>query len=227
MKKFLKVLALILMIPLAVALPVFLAQTINEDAKVYAQTADDIQQRIEKYKTQLPEEPTKSVLDRLKLRCSVSQTALKNVQTRVEPVQEKRVNAYKEVNAALTELVTVLEEADIDVTDLKAQATVFKEKTDALVVEIDAYKQAVSDAAELDCNADPLALTAAIQEGRNRLTTIVSSVPDIREHVDNLLKPSLQKVKADLQVQQNAEQAPATDSTEVPATEQGATDATQ
>lgn len=206
------------MLPLAVALPVLLAQTINEDAKVYAQ-AGSLQERVDKYKTQLSEQPTKSELDRLKLRCSVAQTALKNVQTRVAAVQEKRVNAYTEVNGAVTELVTVLEKANIDVTDLKTQSNVLKEKTDAFTVELKAYKQAVDDAAEIDCANDPLALKAAIQEGRNRLTTLVSSVTDISEHINNLLKPSLQKVKADLEVQQSANQAPATT--------EGATDATQ
>ncbi len=218
MKKALKVLSFIVLLPLAVALPVFLAQTINEDAKVYAQ-AGNLQERVEKYKAGLSEQPSSSELDRLKLRCSVAQTALKNTQTRVATVQEKRVNAYAGVNEAVTELIAALDSANIDATDLKTQTAVLKEKTDAFATELVAYKQAVDDSAELDCATDPLALRAAIQEGRNRLTTLISSATDITQHVNNLLKPSLQKIKADLQVQQNA--------AEVPPVTEGATDAAQ
>lgn len=217
MRKILKVLVFVIMLPLAVALPVYLAQTINEDAKVYAQ-AGSLQERVEKYKTQLSEQPSTSELERFKLRCSVAQTALKNVQTRVADVQEKRVNAYTEINNSLDELIAALDKSNIDTTDLKVQVTTLKEKIDAFNVELAAYRQAVEDSTSVDCSTDPLALKASIQEGRNRLTTLVSSVTDIKEHINNLLKPSLQKVRADLVVQKQASQTETT---------QGATDAAQ
>ena len=209
MKKVLKFFVFVVLVPVAVSLPVFLTQTINEDAKVYAQ-ADSLQERINTYKATLKDTPSRSQLDRLKLRCNVSQTALKNLQTRVGATQEKRVGAYGTIQTKLDELITVLEQKDIELTDLKAQTAEFEKKVASFTEDLEAYKQAVDDAAALDCTEDPLALRAAIQEGRNRLTKLVSSVGEIRSHVNNLLKPSLLKVKEDLVTQANtAESSPA------------------
>jgi len=220
MKKTIKFLVFVVFVPVAASLPVFLAQTINEDAKVYAQ-ADSRQERIEKYKANLKETPTKSQLERLKLRCSVSQTALGNLQTRLTSTQKKREAVYNTVQTKLDNLITVLEEKEVELTDLKAQTNQYKKKTTTFNTNLEAYKQAVEDAAELDCNTDPLALQAAIQEGRNRLTKLVSSVNDIRSHINNVLKPSLLNVKEDLKTQANAPRP------ETEASEQGATDGTE
>lgn len=209
MKKALKVLAFIVMLPLALGVPVFLTQTIQEDARVYAQT-ETLQDRVQRYKSQLGEEPSRAELERLKLRCSVSQTALKNLQTRVATAQESRTEAYNSINTKLNELISVLNEASIETADLKAQTDALKKKTDAFAGDLAAYKQAIDDASEVNCAEDPLALRAAIAEGRNRLTKLVSSVSDIRTTINNLVKPSLQKVKADLQTQAAAtEEVPA------------------
>lgn len=222
MKKVLKVFVFIVLVPVAVSLPVLLIQTIDEDAKVYAQS-DSLQERINAYKSSLKDTPSRSQLDRLKLRCNVSQTALKNLQTKVGSAQENRVAAYGTIQTRLNELITVLEEKEIDLTELKAQTAELEKKVTSFTTDLNAYQQAVDDAAELDCTEDPQALQAAIQEGRNRLTKLVSSVGDIRSHINNLLKPSLVKVKEDLVTQANtAEQA-----TEPSATEGVTTDGTE
>lgn len=209
MKKALKVLVFLVMLPLAVGVPVFLSRTIQEDAQVYAQT-ETLQDRVKRYKAQLGEDPSKSELDRLKLRCSVSQTALKNLQTRVTAAQESRTEAYNSIHTKLNELITVLNEANIETSDLTAQTKALKAKTDAFATNVTAYQQAVTDASEINCSEDPLALRAAIAEGRNQLTKLVSDVSEIRSSINNLVKPSLQKVKKDLQTQASAaEQTPA------------------
>lgn len=210
MKKILKALSFIVLLPLAVALPVFLAQTINEDARVYAQSSN-LQERVEKYKTKLSEQPAKTELDRLTLRCEVSQNALKNVNTKVASVKEKRVEVYKNLVTDLDELIVVLEQSSVDVTDLKAQVDVLKTMIETFTTDIETYRQVVEDASELDCATDPLALKASIQEGRKNLSTLVTQMTEIKAHINNLVKPSLAKIKADLQAQQAESQAAPTE----------------
>lgn len=222
MNKFLKVLIVLVAIPVTALAALLLTQTVALDSQVYAQNSS-LQQRIEKYKTGLSNNPTKGDLERLKLRCDVAQTVLKNVNTRATTAQEKRVNAYDNITKNLNDLVTVLKEKSIETTKLEAEITDFQAKVDQYKTDAESYKQAVADAGELKCTDDPLALKAAIQESRNDLQKLQTEVADIRTYVNNVIKPTLQQIRSDLVTQQAAnEGTPA-----VTAPAQGDTNATQ
>lgn len=203
MNRFVKILIILALLPVSIMLPVFLAQTISLDSQVYAQTSTQ-QQRVEQYKTKLGTAPTQSELNKLKLHCTVAQGNLKTLDTRVEKVQEKRTKAYTTINERLQKLIDALNAKSIATDKLGEQAKELKAKTDTFNTDLAAYKQAVTDASAMDCAADPLAMKAALQESRNIHDRLVTEITGIREHVNNLVKPSLVQVKADLQAQQNA-----------------------
>lgn len=203
MNKFIKVLIVVLAIPVSVAAAVLLSQTISNDSSVYAQTAN-LQERVEKYKASLSTNPSQNDLNRLKLRCSVAQSVLKNVSTRATKAQENRVAAYDSILKNLNDLVTALKAKSIDTTKLEAEIKDLQAKVDQYKKDAAVYDQAVADGAELKCSDDPLALRAAIQESRNKLEVLKTQVADIRTTINNVIKPTLKQIRADLVTQQQA-----------------------
>lgn len=222
MNRFVKALIILILIPVAVITPVFLVQTMALDAQVSAQQGT-MQQRVEQYKAKLQTPPSQTVLNKLKLRCSVAQERLKAVGVRAGTVQEKRTAAYGSVNKTLEDLTTALKEKSVTTTNLEAESKELKDKTDAFATDLTAYKQAVDDAAAADCSTDPLALWAALQDARNYHTKLVQEVADIRTYVNNVIKVTLKQTKDDLVTQQQA----AAGAQATPDTTGGTTGATQ
>lgn len=197
MRKLLKVLTFAVLLPLSIAIPVYIAQTITLDSHVYAQ-ANTMQKRIEAYKTKLANNPGQADLNRLKLRCSVAQNVLGNVSTRSTNAQQKRSQAYTKINSTLDDLIKVLKVESIETTKLEAQAKELKSKTDTFNKTQAAFTIAVKDAAELKCEQDPLALQAAIQEARNLQSQLLTQAADIRTYVTNVLKPTLKQLRSEI-----------------------------
>lgn len=215
MNKFTKLLLTLILVPLAVMVPVFLAQTLSIDAHVTAQQSN-LQQRIEQYKSKLQKQPSKSDLDKLKLRCTVAQERLKAIATKTGTIQEKRVGAYDSINKSLTDLTAVLKEKNVTTTTLEANTKELKTKTDAFKADMAAYKQAVEDASNVDCANDPLALKASLEEARNYHTKLMQEVADIRSYINNVVKITLKQVRDDLVTQQKTTNDASSDTSNQP-----------
>ncbi len=223
MNKYLKALIVVIVLPIAVVLAVFLAQTLAIDAHVVAQQ-DTLQQRVEQYKKKLQTQPTQADLNKLKLRCNVAQDRLKSVSERAKKVQEKRTASYDSINKSLQDLIVVLKAKSISTTNLEAQSKELKSKTDAFSADLKTFQQATEDASTADCAGDPLALKASLENARVAHTKLLQEVSDIRVYIKNVIKVTLKQIREDIVTQQKA-------STEVPATSTqatgGATNATQ
>lgn len=209
--------AFTVLLPLSIFIPVYVAQTITLDSHVYAQ-ANTLQKRVDAYKKKLQNNPSQSELDRLKLRCSVAQNVLKNVQTRTTNAQQKRTEAYTKINKTLDELVVTLKAESIDTTKLEAQAKELATKTAAFSKTQEQFTQAVKDANELKCTDDPLALRAAIQEARTLQTQLQTQSAEIRTYITNVLKPTLKQIRQDVetQIQKRTPEAPKPNEQEQP-----------
>lgn len=209
MNKFLKVLIITILLPLTVVSSAFMAQTLHLDAQVSAEQST-LQQRVEQYKAKLQTQPSKTDLDKLKLRCSVAQDRLKSLSERISKVHKSRTEGYASINKTLEELTIDLKAKNISVTKLEEQNKQLKAKTDTFSSDITAYKQSIDDAVALDCAADPLALKAAIIDAANYNVKIIPEVADIRNHINNVTKVTLKQIKDDLVVQRDAKdnQAP-------------------
>jgi hypothetical protein len=208
MNKHAKFLIIALVLPVSILIPVYLAQTISIDSQVHAQ-ASTLQQRIEQYKSKLGTNPNQSQLNRFKLRCGVTQTALKGLQTKVTTGQESRVKVYDKILEDVNTLSAKLKEKSISTTKLDSYIKEVEAKIKQYKTDVAVYKQAVEDAAANDCTIDPLGLQAAIQEARNSHAKLITNVADIRAYVNNVIKPALSQVKTDLQAQQPQSSTPA------------------
>jgi len=180
-----------------------LAQTVSLDSQVYAQQST-LQQRVEQYKSQLNANASKADLSRLKLRCSVAQTVLKNLTTRITTAQTNRTKVYSNIDQSLKDLTVVLKEKSIETTKLEEQTKELNAKINQFNKDAKVYQQAVDDAANIDCTKDPIALKAAIQVSRLKRESLTSEVTDIRQYINNVIKPTLVQVRADIVTQQKA-----------------------
>ncbi len=200
MDKRIKIIAVAILLPISVVVPALLAQTIAMDSQVYAQQST-LQQRVDAYKVKLGTAPSAAELNKLKLRCSVAQTVFKNLQTKTSDVQKKRVEVYTNIATSLTDLQTALKAKSIDTAKLDAQMKDLETQTTQFKTDMEIYKQAVEDSANIDCATDPLALRAALEEARVAHAKLVVEVAAIRTTVNNTIKPTLVQVKADLVAQ--------------------------
>lgn len=200
MNKYIKALIVLIILPITVVITSFSVQTLTLDEQVSAQQTN-LQQRVELYKQRLQAQPSKSELNKLKLRCRVSQQRLKSIAEKSSNVQTKRNLAYGSINKSLEELLAVLKQKGINTSNLETQTKELKSKTDTFAVDMSAYKQALEDSSTSDCATDPLAVKASLEEARNYRVKLAQEIEDIRVYIANVLKISLKQAKADLEAQ--------------------------
>lgn len=203
MNKYIKAFIIFAALPISVLVPAFVAQTFTLDSQVYAQQSS-LQERVEGYKNNLATPPTKTELDRAKLRCGVSQTVLKEVQGRLASVQEGRDKAYGAIGDALETLEEALVSEEYESSELTSNRQDLTSKLGSFNNSMANYKQAIDDAVSLNCEEDPLALLAAIDSARRSHEQLVGGAADLRSYVNNVIKTTLQQVKSDLEVQHQA-----------------------
>ncbi len=200
MNKYIKALIVLIILPITVVVTSFFVQTLTLDEQVSAQQTN-LQQRVEQYKQRLQKQPSKADLEKLKLRCSVSQQRLKSIAEKASNVQTKRNLAYGNINKSLEELIVALKQKGVNTSNLETQSKELKSKTDTFAVDMAAYKQALEDSSTSDCLTDPLAIKASLEEARNYRVKLAQEIEEIRVYITNVLKISLNQAKSDLETQ--------------------------
>ncbi len=215
MNKFIKIVAVLLLLPLSVVIPTLSLESYYT-LPTSAQTTTDasLEERKEAYKAKLKEELSSAVQQRIKLRCLAVQTNIKALNVRVETVQTKRGAAYEKILTKLEDLTVKLDAKAYDTTSLKENISTLSAKVDAYKAAMDDYSQAVEDLTVIDCAQDPTSFKAALEEARTQHEALVGSVRDIREFVLNTIKPQLQVIRADFVKAKEAETTTTTETTE-------------
>ncbi len=198
MNKFIKIVAVMLLLPLSVVIPTLSLESYYT-LPTSAQTTTDasLEDRKEAYKAALKEELSTAVQQRIKLRCLAVQTNIKALNVRVETVQTKRGAAYEKILTKLNDLTTKLEAQAYDTTSLKANIATLSAKVDEYKAAMTEYSQAVDDLTVIDCAQDPTSFKAALETARTQHEELVGIVRDIREMVANTIKPQLQTIRAE------------------------------
>src|SRR5690606_1578928 len=198
--KFIKVVAVLLLLPLSVVIPTLSLESYYAP-QTSAQTPTDaaLEKRKESYKAKLKDELSASAQQRIKVRCLAVQTIIKALNVRVEGIKTKRGQAYDNIVNRLKELSEGLDAQAYDTTTLNENITELSGKIDAYKTSIDTYKQAVEDMTVIDCSQDPTSFKAALEVARTEHAKLVTQVADIRTYIVNTLKPQLQNIKASLE----------------------------
>lgn len=158
-------------------------------------TVMDLKARLEKRKTELKTRLTNTQKTRLQTRCKASQGTISSVKGRLETAEAKRTQAYAATVERLTALSTKLQGSGMATTELDAAIISLNEKITTHGNDLSAYKQTVSDLAEMDCAADVEAFKASLDAARTSLHTVAASGKDIRIFINDTIKPLLVSLK--------------------------------
>ncbi len=193
--KFIKILAIAVLLPLGVAIPLLGIQG-NYDSSINAQAMDEsMQQRYINYKKNLNRQIRSNEEDKIVQRCGVVKANLANISARTATVHEKRSAVYAAISKKLDTLYKRLEAQAFETTKIKSNLDILYSKIDSYNASAKSYQQALDDLAEINCAKKPINFIITLESARRYHGELITVVADIRSHVANTLKPSLIQAK--------------------------------
>lgn len=179
--------------------------------RVMAQTAENNSQRpdSEELKTRLQERKdalnlrlSNAQKNRLQTRCKSSQGKLRSVEGRINGIETSRNQVYGNLVDRLKDLSAKLQTKNVDTADLDEQILSLEEQVATFKANLAEYKQAVSDLAAMDCESDPEAFKAALEQARTLRATLFESGQNIKAYVRETIKPTLVTIRTALAAQE-------------------------
>lgn len=214
MKKHYKLLIIPVLCAIGVGLPVLASahadtdNTQNQTQKptTTAKTEQEIQaekqklkERLEKQKADLKVKLNTAQEARIKVKCKASQGIIKAGEDHVKTHAPKREQAYQHLKEHMTKLLEKLKAKGVNTVPLEEQLVVLSGKIDTFKLNQAAYNQAISDAQNIDCAADPTGFKAMLESARSKRETLIQSASDIKNYVKNNIKPTLASIKSELE----------------------------
>lgn len=155
-------------------------------------------ERIAKRKAELKTQLRASEKARLKAKCKASQGKISSIRGRIKGIETSRSQVYKNMLNRLVKLSDKLENKGADTTELDAAIAELQTKIETFNTDLAAYKQAVSDLADMDCEADPDGFKASLEAARTALTTVNEDALAIRNYLKDTIKELLKTIRSQL-----------------------------
>lgn len=195
-KKF-KVLIIAILLPLGVLVPALSMHSYYLPvSSAQNQETGSLKSRKERYKKIVEsEEFSTTEEDRIRIRCLAVQTNIKALNQRLNAVQKRRAKVYDSIISRLSTVAEGASEQGVGVKSLNQEIDAFSGKVSTYKSTMSDYTQAVADMTNIDCREDPVSFRGALEEARIKHAELITQVIDIREYVENTLKPVLQQVR--------------------------------
>lgn len=165
----------------------------EEDAKP---NPAELKARLEARKTALKTRIDAAKQARIKSRCKAAQGGISNIRGRIKGLETSRSHVYENLLSRLEKLNERLKANNVDTAVLETQLTELHTLIDTFNADLAAYKLAVSDLADMDCVAEPVAFQASLEEARTARTKAVESAKAIKTYLSETIKPTLKDLKA-------------------------------
>ncbi len=178
--------------------------TTTTTSETKTEDAAALKDRLEKKKTELKIKLTNLEQEKIKTRCKAAQGVVTSLSEKVKNNGPNRTKAYTELVSRLTALIDRLKAKGVDVTELQQELAVLQTKIDTFNTDLAAYKQALSDLKNVDCSTDPTAFKAALEASRAARDKLIADAADIKAYVKDTIKPTLEKIRAELKAQETA-----------------------
>ena len=173
--------------------------TTQTEESTSTETQKSLEERIAKRKAELKTQLKASEKARLKTKCKASQGLLSSVRGRIKGIETSRGEVYKNIINRLTKLSEKLENKGVDTTELDAKIAELQTKMDTFNTDLTAYKQAVSDLADMDCMADPDGFKASLEAARTAQEKVNQDAKAVRSYLNETIKPLLKTIRAQLE----------------------------
>ncbi len=149
-------------------------------------------------KERIEERVDQARLTQAAARCTGAQNALEAAVNRVEGVQTRRTEQYGKISEKLNGLTNRIRATDIDTTNLEAQIEQFDTLVQEFYAELNVYYLALSDASEMDCEADAEAFLLAVEDARESVPTLKDMAKAIRSQVRDTIVSTLRSIADEL-----------------------------
>lgn len=157
------------------------------------------EQRFEKRKAEFKDKLFSGAKElRLKNRCKAAQGLVKGPQARAKSIKISRDKVYGNMQTRLDSMVEKLKTKGVDTTTLESQITELKSLITKFNEDLATYTLAVDDLVAMDCEADPDAFKAALEEARTLRGGLKDSGAAIRAYVKETIKPTLVEIRKQL-----------------------------
>lgn len=178
-------------------------QTTTETSATDA--AKTLAERIAKHKTELKTRLSNTEKLRLQSKCKASQGLVSSIRGRIKGIETSRGEVYKNIISRLTNLSEKLKNKGADTTELDADIATLQSKMDTFNTDLAAYKQAVSDVADMDCATDPDGFKAALEAARVARQKVNDDGLAVRGYINDTIKPLLKTIRAQLEAAKTEE----------------------
>lgn len=143
---------------------------------------------------------------RLQTTCVSAQTKIRALQQKNDAATANRLKIYQQIDAKLWIMIGKLKVAEKDTFGLEKQRATLAEKTSVFQQTSAAYKQALDDAAVVNCKADPAGFKALVDTSRIYRTQVRDQTKGIFNYITNDVKQSLSTYANDLQTKPSTEE---------------------
>ncbi len=161
--------------------------------------------RYQQYKKDHPTNLTEKQLNRLKNLCTPAQAKTKQLTQVAVDKGDKRSKLYQQIVERVESLVAELKDydgqAEISIVELEVKTTELKAKVDSFKLDISTYQVALNDLSSINCEEFTDTFKSALEEVREQKAGLVSSSDEIKQLINQSIKPELAKIKEALSEQ--------------------------
>ncbi len=178
---------------------------------VYAAPADappgsKIEERIKQRTSEQNLNLTQRDITRITSKCIGSQAVVREIQSKLGSVSDKRLNTYEAIDAKLWVIIGKLKLADKDTFKLESQRGEYAKKVTLLSSTMNQYKQVIDDMVVINCQSDIKGYMSLVATARLYHESIRKQTEEIKSYVVNDVKASLQTFASELQPKPSTEQ---------------------
>lgn len=139
-------------------------------------------------------------------KCIGSQAKVREIQSKLGSVSDKRLNTYEAIDAKLWVIIGKLKLADKDTFKLESQRAEYAKKVAVLSNTMNQYKQVIDDTVVINCQSDIKGYMSLVATARLYHEAIRKQTEEIKGYVVNDVKASLQAFASELQPKPSTEQ---------------------
>ena len=178
------------------------AEGSDEDESTDEDKAAKLKERVQERKDKVKAKLTEAKKNAIKSKCKSAQGLLTSAKARINGVETSRSKIYDNLVNRLTELSKLLGEKGLDVSELDSQIETLKTMITDIKTDIENYKQAVADAADMTCTDDPEAFRVSLDDAKEERKAIYDSSTKIRAYLKETIKATLKSLRTELENQQ-------------------------
>lgn len=154
--------------------------------------------RIEGYKKRVNERVTAVKKERIAGRCKAAQVRIATLQQSASARNEARNGVYRKVTTGLDTMITRLQNAGADTTELQTLVVELQTKANEMMLSMQEQMTLLTDLAQQKCEEDPEAFQAILKLTREARSELRTQAQEMKKLLQNDTKQLLEQIRAEL-----------------------------